>query len=385
MFIDLDIPGDPASIYELAHYLDPKVSDAAHELNRAVGNTSGDSMVFWGGETGTVFRDALAQVMNASEPVSSYASSAAEVFRAYARRLERGREEFDDYASEAGRHWCYLSENKIIPPDRPIPSMHPVGQAPPPSSEVSYQFGSFTICVAEPLVPGWYGQAIEWFDRVANAVGEWWGELGNWMDEHMAPLIESAEDFDALSKAIAAMGHTTDVARGFSLNLAEANWQDSLAYLETRAKDAQAEAATHSRRLRSGHPGVRAAAQRVTKADLLAARRVLDYEVHRVRVGARLLPVAGVGVDLIAAGAEVAAGGSASTAVAGVLGGIGSGAVAAAIIATAPVSVPTIVAAGGVVLVGWAGSEGAKWAWENSVSLDVREALDARDFGYVID
>lgn len=385
-FIDLEVPGDTGSVYDLADFIDTRVGEAMRTLDGALPALRVESSYFWYGMSADAFRNLVYDVEKELGEAASYLARVGEALRAYARRLERGRERFDDLLDEATQQWCYRRGREIIPPDPPVPQMYATdGPPPPPSRTITYDWGSISVTRAEPLPPGWYEDAKGWVEKTADEVGQWWEDLANWVAEHLGPLIAEADDLSALPRILAGLQEASGTASDFSLNLHTGTWDEHAKQLALSAKEAQEAAESHSRRLRSGHPGVRAGAEAVSKPELKAAVRAIDAELGRVKWGSRILGSAGWGVGVATAAVDIAMGGSPSSNAVELLGGAGVAAAGGAVIATAPVSLPTLAAAGIITGLGWAGAKVSGWAWESTVPLDVREAIDAGDFGYVFD
>ncbi|MEX8033551.1 hypothetical protein AB6V29_11010 [Microbacterium sp. 20-116] len=93
----------------------------------------------------------------------------------------------------------------------------------------------------------------------------------------------------------------------------------------------------------------------------------------------RVLPVAGNVIDVVSLAADVADGGSLSSGVAEIAGGVAGGAGGAAVggaAAAALGSNPVGWVIGGTVLGGLAVGAGARWLWEAAVPLESRESID---------
>lgn len=379
-YIDLEIPGDPAALHTLADWLSPKVSDQTDELHSRLQRTARESAMWWLGETGAAFRSCTYSIAEAVDPVDAYAKDAATVFRAYANRLERSRNTFDGYLDDARKHYLIVQGVVITMPPPPPTYILAPGQEPPPER------GPNGECIA-PRPAGWHERAKEEFERIAGDVGKWWGELDNWIDEHIVPLMGRITEFDALAAAFETLKTGNELTMGFLLENTERRWEESLKIYEDAAAQAKLDADTHRDRLRPGDPRVSSAAEKVTKPELVQARKDLDDIVGKIKSGSKILGGVGIAVDVVVAATDVMNGGSISSATVGLLGGLGGGALGAAgvtgLAALAGVTLPVTVVVGAVVLVGWGVSELAVWGWESAVPLYVREAIDAGDWGYV--
>ncbi|KIP53123.1 hypothetical protein SD72_04600 [Leucobacter komagatae] len=59
MSIDVTIEGDPSGVFELATWLDNKVSVPSNDLQQRLKKTSAESIEFWKGRSGEAFATAL--------------------------------------------------------------------------------------------------------------------------------------------------------------------------------------------------------------------------------------------------------------------------------------------------------------------------------------
>lgn len=381
-FIDLEIPGNPAALYDLANWLDANPSKITNELHKSLGKLKNDSGSYWLGDSGEAFRDSVKVVEDAMDPVDIYSKDAGEVFRAFAGRIVRGREKFADYAANARDKGLIVSDNKITVPPPPPVYASPAGSPPPSPWLVD------GTCV-KAWEPGGWQKAYEFFQKTAKDVGNWWGELDNWIDDHIVPLINRATEFDRLAQVNSALLLGNSLARGTLLNAQGYKWKEQLSRTEIDAAKAKDDAETHRKRLRSGNPAISAAADAQTKPELLAARKVLDTEVRNLKLGTRALPVVGFAIDVTLAGVDVVNGGSISSnavevgmaTAGGFATGAGAAAGAAAIGVTGawvPLAVGAAAIAGAVAI-----GKGSVWVYESSTTLDWREALDAGDWDYV--
>ncbi len=377
MGIDLTIPGDPAAIRSLAEWLDPKLNNPVNDLHQRVKTTSFMSWDYWRGETATAFRETTDAIAKGIDPVDSYIADAAEVFRAYSERLRRGKEKFAEYGESAKNTWLTVVGPIIAPPIAPQQFFTKPGSPPP------IQRGPNGECIVQ-RPPGAYEESLELYKKIANDVGTWWGDLENWVDEHIVLLMTRVEEFQKLTNAFAALQKGNYVALSFLLNRTAAQWEGNLTFFEGEAKKTQGLYESHNQRLRSGDPRIRSAAEKMSKPELRAARHALASEVGKLKVGTKIIPLVGPAIDVVSGGVEIANGGSPSTVVVGVASGVGGGVVAGAVITGTVVAAPVVVTAVAVTAASVAAAEGSRWLWEHGVSLDVREAIDSGDFGYII-
>lgn len=355
MTIDLTIPGDTGAIRDVATWL--------RDVGGAVeGNTSelflnqSDSSAYWQGEAGDAYRNALLAIQNAAHPVPSYADDAAEVFDAYAARLERGRETFASYREQALNRGLIIVGLTIYPP-RTALDYCPGDDSP---AEDVAEWDRYTRDLAD-------------YDTVAQAVGEWWGELELWVAEHFAPLVERVAELSPIGAVFDALHENESTVIDAALSAAEERADRDLTDWRAAAEQAQSDFDLFVDDLNSGHPGVRAAAEAVDFGGLRQEIRALNEAVQGVSRYSRVLPVVGGIVDAASATIELIDGGSPVSVAISVLGGAAGGAGGAAIFAGGPAA--WIVAGGviGAVVVG----EGGRWLWEAAVPLEHREAIDA--------
>ena len=380
--IYLKISGDPASIVDLAEWLLDNPSKIALELHQSLQALKNDSNWSWSGRTGDAFRESVGSIASGIAPVSIFAADTAEVFRAFAAHLGRGKDDFQGYAESAVAAKLTVNGDWITMPLPPPVSATSEG-VPAPSSSLT-QIGA-----CGPIwEPGEYENARRLFQEIAKNVGTWWGDLENWIDDHIVPLITRSTDFDELVRSLNKLGTGNELARGTAVNAQNVLWARNLEQLEIDAAEAREAADTHTSRLNSGDPAVRTAAENQSKPELRATREVLDSEIKKLKFGT---PVVGLAVDVVAAGVDVVNGGSISSNAVevgmGFSGGIASGAAGTATATSLGLSgawVPIVVVVGGGAAA-WGIGNGAAWVYETSTTLDWREAIDAADWGYVIE
>ncbi|MDR2323049.1 MAG: hypothetical protein LBE60_15550 [Microbacterium sp.] len=379
MGIDLHIPGDPEAIHGLADFLDRVLGADSDALDQELRKVSRDSDECWTGRTGVAFRQTIDATAKAIDPVDEYARDAAAVFRAYAQRIIRGRHAFADHADDATVAGLVVAASVI---QAPVAPKQYIGE---PGTPAPIEFAADGTCIAPPVV-GAYEKALKAYNRIADDVGVWWGDLENWIDEHMTPLIARLGEFDLLTSTARTLGIGNDFVRGTLFTFSGKTWEASLKNYETHAEAAQVDYDSYFHRLRSGDPKLRNAAARVTRPELLAAREALNAEVSKIRVGTRIIPLAGTAIDVVSASLEVMSGGSASSAAVGLAGSVGGGIIVDAGLgwaaAASTLEVPPLAAAIVIGVLAVAAGRAAQSGWEGSVSLDVREAIDAGDFGY---
>lgn len=188
---------------------------------------------------------------------------------------------------------------------------------------------------------------IELYNRILGDVEEEWTRFVDWVDTNLRPVTESLEA-PLVEKLV---GYLEDNAGNLGISFA-------LTHGERTLKGRQAQLHEEARKLRqwrrSGHPGRRAIA---TAPDAPARIRDLTSKADWFGKGGRLLGPLGTVIELWSAlESDAPAGGV-------VAAGVGIG-VTALVIATAPVSVPTVVVVAGAVVVGAGASYLATEGWE---------------------
>lgn len=376
MAIDLTIQGDSGELHALADWIETKVSVNAEEIIDRLKKSADGSEDFWQGRSGEGFRETARAVATSVDPVKVYASDFSAVLRAYENRLRRGREAFDDYRERALETALLVSDNIITMPLKP-PTFATPADAPLPGPRA----GDGTC---NPTAGEDYAEALELYKEIATGVGEWWGKLDNWVEEHFTPLMARVTEFDTLAQALEILKQGNDIARSVYLGLAGVPWEERLKAMQEAAKQAQIYSDEYYNKLKSGDPSVKAAAKKVTKQEVQAAADMLAEKVGKLEVGTKIvIPGVGLVVDIVVASVEVANGGSVSSEAVGIAAGLTASAIGVGIVGAATGGVGLIPAAA-IAIVASAAGEGAKWIWEENIPLDVREAIDAGDWGYIV-
>lgn len=377
MSIDVTIEGDPSGVFELATWLDNKVSVPSNDLQQRLKKTSAESIEFWKGRSGEGFRDSTDAIAAAADPVDVYAADAATVFRAYARRIERGRLTFADYLDEAATARLLVNGNLIDMPEAPKTYIAAPG-APNP-----YAVGPNGECV-DVMTGDEYAEAGRVFQRIGEKVEAWWIDLEDWIIDHMLPLIARATDFDALSAAFETLKKGNEAIRGFPVALSGAVWAENLTVFEQRLKEAQVARDSLAERRRSGNRAVRIPAQATDAAKLRAEADALAEQVRFMKTGKLFLGAGGGAIEIVAASIEIANGGSWTSVSIGAVGALSGGIVSGVALGSLSVALPPVGIAVVIGAAGYAVGELSKFGWERLVPLDVREAVDALDFDYLV-
>ncbi|WP_156027508.1 hypothetical protein [Mycetocola saprophilus] len=374
MGIDLTIPGDSAALYTLADWLDPGLNNAVNTLHNGLLNMSIDSLDYWQGEGGDAFRQAAAVIAQGIDPVDNYVADAASAIRAYARRLERGRDKFADWASDALESYLVVAGNSIAPPLAPRQFIAPAGTPTPAYTEV----GPNGECLV-PMTSEMYQIAIARYRKIETDVEVWHSDLDVWIAEHLGGFIARLEEFKPLADAYAKLQLGNEFVRGFYLDDTQRRWSSYEPIYAEEARIATENYKTFNARARSNNPARRATIKGLSKQDLGIRSSALRAELQKIRVGTKVIPLAGPAIDVVVGFAVVGAGGSISSEAAAFAGGLASGLAAGALISGPAGWVVAVIVSGVAV----AGGHLARVAWEGNVPLDVREAIDSGDFGYV--
>lgn len=352
MTVDLKIPGDPAAVHGLADWLD-NLKDGVVNLDLELAHVAGNSHMYLSGETGNAFHEAATTVRECMNPVAPYLGDAADVFHAYANRLERGVRDFDSFLEQCREYGLTVYGKKVMRPT-----------------------SSAEACTEPGVDAEWdeHMSHMRTYQDLSERVGTWWGELEEWIAENFTPLVAAVEDFAPLGTAFNGLEqgnsdiavHVLD-AKGEMLDHDLASWRE-------HAETTQEKAAEFKRQLKSGNPAVRAAAE---EANPRAMRQAMDGLLDNIndvsRVG-KLIPVAGTVIEIVSAASDIASGESGSSVLVEAFAGAGGGAAVGGAVAAAGGPVGWVIA--GVVVGGVAIGAGARWGWEAVVPIDVRESID---------
>lgn len=369
--IDLEISGDDEGLAALAEWLEISLGRATTTLRDELRALRNDSTEHWSGQTGEAFRDTLNAFRDGAEPSEIYALDAAEVLRAYAARLRRGKESFRGLSEEASSGGLAVSGKWIT---MPVPVSSAVGG----SGATDWDRGAVD-------------RMRNLLDDIGTKVGDWWSDLGLWVDEHFGKLLSRAGELDTLVDRYKVLEQGNSLTRGATFNVYSENLKRRLSEFEQAAINARERAASHTSRRNSGAPAVKAAALAEGKPELLAARDALDSEVKKLRLSSRALPAIGFTVDVAAAGIDVVNGGSISSSAVNIglgLGGVtltsSGGAIAAGALGLSGIGVPIALGVAATAAAQAIGEAGV-YVYETTTTLDWREALDSADWEYFFD
>lgn len=363
----LEIDGDPDSIRTMASWLGDKLSQSVQRAVHSISAAGSESSIIWEGESGIEFRLLCGKILDKEPDTEQFTNDVAEVFRAYAGRLERGREKFDRLLDYARQEKLEVIGREILSP-----------------------ITALLACPAENAsqedVDQWnlYARKTGVYREIAREVGKWFGEQSTWAAEHFLPLAARSSDQSEFAKFFDALAiKNADVLQGVG-EFSKTRLVDALADMRVDAAVKQEIADQFRKQLNSGNPALRAAAQQADHAGMKAEISLLN---DRIAVSSRFqksIPIGGVLVDIVSAVAELRNGASHTSVGAGILGGsvgasVGVGLVEFAgstFVVGGPIATPVAVASasvGGAILTGAA----AVWLWEAAVPLDIRETIDA--------
>ncbi|WP_159499999.1 hypothetical protein [Microbacterium sp. 18062] len=362
MSIEVRMPGSPAGVRAVADWLD-SVKSRMSDVDVELAYIWGDSSYYWTGEAGQAWRDTVGKVRNRAKSAPGFITDAVEVFRAYANRLERAQEDYATLLFQAGEVGLSVIGSTVFPPTTSL-SYCPAPGAP---EEDLAEYESYLDKIAS-------------YNDLGTQVGTIMGELDAWIGENIVPLVARVEELQQLSGTVDALvGNGNDTVAGAVLDGYESFLDQRLGDWRKEHDTLQDAAETFRNQLRSGNPAVRAAAEAADPRAMRQGVEALAEQIGRVSKFAKVIPVAGAVIDIVSIASDVAAGGSLTSGLAELGGGIAGGAAggaAAGGIAAALGSNPVGWVVGGVIVGGVAVGAGSRWLWEAAVPLDARESID---------
>ncbi|OAN39050.1 hypothetical protein [Microbacterium sp. H83] len=358
MSVDLHIPGDPAAVRALGDWMS-RMSSSLVDVDLELAYVAGQSENYLRGEAGSAFQRTATSVRNRCSPAMKYLGDAAPVLHAYANRLDRGREDFDSYLTQAADRGLTVHGKVVLEPTTDLAAC-PTADADP---ELIAEWDAFMSRVTT-------------YNDLATRVGTWWGELETWCSENFASLIACLEDLSPLDGIVGELASTdaNKTVVDAALEAAETRTERDLADWRTVAQQMQDDADTFTDQLRSGNPATQAAAEAANpRAIREGMEELLDHVEQVSRIG-KIIPIVGPAIEIVTIGAAIADGESGSSAIAGAAGGAAGGAVVGGAIAAAGGPFGWVV--GGAVVATVAVGSAATWAWEAWVPVDARESID---------
>lgn len=180
MSLELKIHGDAAGIRRVAEWLDPSLSQAAINADLELAYLIGDLVYMWTGESGFAFNAAANEARRTTMAVPTLAQDLAEVMRAYAGRMERGKDKFDSIAKKAREAGLTVEGRYIGYPTSWLKCCP--GPDSPQEEKDEYEA---------------YCKRIDKYNQFSEEVGTWEGELEVWIWEHfgarLGQVVEVAE------------------------------------------------------------------------------------------------------------------------------------------------------------------------------------------------
>lgn len=360
MSIDVRVPGNPGSIRTVAEWLG-SIRASLQDADAELAYIWSDSNSYWTGESGSGWRAATSNLRDRAQPIPALISDAMEVFHAYANRLERLQADFATLLFQAGEVGLIVCGTVVLPPATDL------AYCPGPSDPIDDQRRYATFV-----------GLLESYDDLARQVGTALGELDVWVGEHIVGVLARVGELSRIAGIVA------DMTKNGNQLLADSVLQGYETFLEERIGEwrekqtlLQSSAEAFNDQLRSGNPALRAAAEAADPQGMRGQVTELAEHIGQVSKFGRVLPLAGGAIDIVSIGLDVSQGGSLSSGVASALGGMGGASGGAALfVAAFGGSNPVGWAIGGAVIGSVSVGVGARWLWEASVGLDVRESID---------
>lgn len=188
--IYLHIPGDHVALEALADSVDRTLLSELRACESALSGNETNFEPSWGGAAADAFFRAGNELQREIQSsVSNFVARLGEVIRAYAWRLDRGKDLFAGYADSASRYGLIVQGEYILAPTRRDPN-----DADAPCSVTD-------IVGPEPVIPG-AGSVFALFEEIADHVGTWHGEHIAWVAEHFGALFAGAPAAAGLSKLL---------------------------------------------------------------------------------------------------------------------------------------------------------------------------------------
>ena len=360
----MKIPGDDAGIRTVADWLSPKLKDPVVDMDLEAAYTASNIGTAWTGGASYAFERAIHDVRGVLSPVASYLGDAGTVFRAYANRLERGREDFAEWKAKAANDGLTVIGDQIVYPTTTLTHY-------PALDDDSADIQEYQA----------YLKRVERYNKISEDVGKWWGNLEQWISEHFLPLVSRIEDFSNIRSPLDELNVKNSDVLSSILEYYNQDLSQKLKGYEEVASKAQADYEKYSRELRSGNPAVKAAAEAANPPEIGKGLKAVNEQISELAKYSKILGRAMPVVDVLFASVEIAQGGSPSSVGVEFMGGALAGTLFAGALAT--FEVPPVAAAMAIGGVAVLGGGAAVWLYESAVPLDVRETIDEglKDFG----
>lgn len=355
MSLDLTIHGDIQGIKDVSEWLSGTLASAATDADVELANLVLNAQYWWLGEAGRAFNSTAQAARRATFCVPNFVRDLAEVMRAYADRLQRGQDYFDEVRAYATNGGLLATSSAVLAPEPEI--LYCPGPEAPREDHDKYDE---------------YVRKLELYNQLGEDVGTWEGQLETWVIEQFGALLDRLEEIaEAASVLETLVEHNQEFVTAV-LTYAKVRTNRSLDVWSTRATERFDAYEEYKANKRSGHPARRAAAEKAIPSELRASRAAAFDQMSKYSRASRIIPGIGHVVDAGYGAYRLSQGESPSSFAIEMVAGAGGAAAAGALTAGGPV----VWVAGAVVVGSVAAGTGAKWLWESAVPLHMRESLD---------
>ena len=335
--IETRVDGSPASVDAAAAWLRDALQAALGRAADKVVSARQTAERQWQGQAGAAYAEYAADIVTVTDDQADRVARAADRFEAYGVRLRQLQERMAGLRAEASGGGLVVAGTVIAPPEPALPYLVPAGELTPAQAQ---QVAARARHQAQV-------DRIRLYDRIAAEVEDEWRRFTEWVDAHLAPAARALES-PALERLL---GLVRENLGNLGINLALGHTERAL---ERRSEALRQQADDLRRARRSGNPARRALGEAPGTPG-----RIRDLGTHASRfgLGGRLLGPAGAGLEVWNGLESDDPGGGLLAA--GV--GVGAGAL---VLATAPVSVPTLLVVGAAVGVGFVATELTEEVWD---------------------
>lgn len=335
---DTRVDGSPANVRAAAGWLRGSLRTALDEAGDDVAAARSHAMSGFRGDAGGAYADFDKTILTHVDTHANTVGRAAEKFEAYAARLQRYQDSMDSCRRRAVAGGLSVAGTVVQAPPaaRPVPglsgSVSPEAQARHDEQVTAYDDAAAKVLLYNGLLSDAEDETTSFVEWVA-------ANLTMQVDQFDSPLVD--ELWNTVANNAGNLGVALSTESGSK-------------YAKDRATRLRAEAEDLRRSRRSGNPARSATGNAPETPGRI--RNLLD-EAKWLGHGGKLLGPAGVAFDAYQGLESDHPGGGLLAA------GLGAGATAV-VIATAPVSVPTIVVVGGAVVIGTGVAVGANAGWD---------------------
>ncbi|WP_147441713.1 hypothetical protein [Mycetocola lacteus] len=360
--ISLQIPGDMQTVRSMATWMDDSLRVGLAALKEGFSQAERDSSESWHGEAGDAFREALSRVQNEFAGIDDYVKRAASTLRAFAYRVENGRDGFAGSATRASQVGLLVSKGEFI--------TFPINANSIMCSMAPLPEGS---AVEQEQAAQKYQEMADTYDQIALAVEGWWIDQAQWNAENVVPLLEGISDLRSVDQQLQRLREQNGLILDAMIETTTQRHDKALQQMLQGSQKLAEDIAVVQKSIQSGNPAVSGPARKV---DLGAARnslreaRLATSEIMQV---GKFLKFGGPSIMLATAGLEIATGEDPGLVVTGVLAGSAAGAITATIATI--VEAPLVISVAAVLGVSWLASEAARAIYTKSVEIDTREQI----------